>query len=73
MSFVEGLVLIIFILALSGTINLIIKSRYSTQGRILVDTKDGKVNYILEVDIDPYDIQYMKNVSFKVVKNDSVN
>jgi hypothetical protein len=45
-------------------------SKSRSDGKIFVekDEDSGKVTFVLEVDIDPYEIEHMKNVSFKVVK-----
>lgn len=42
------------------------------QGKIVVDTdEEGNIIYGLEMNGDPYEIQNMKNVLFKVVKKEA--
>lgn len=58
----------------SGTflIWFLIHRKYTLHGKIIVDVNEmsGRINYSLEIDIDPYEIQNMKHVSFEVVKVD---
>ncbi len=70
MSLVEGLVLIVLILSLALiTVALIQRSSY--QGKIVVDVdEDGNIMYGLELNGDPYEIQNMKTVLFKVEKKE---
>lgn len=71
MSFVEGLVLIVFILCLSLVVVLLISNRFSHQGKIVVHTDEDGIHYSMEIDGDPYDIQHMRSVTFKVVKKEN--
>jgi hypothetical protein len=73
MSLVEGLVIIVLILAITMTIWLIIQ-RISYDGKIVFekDPESGKLTYTLELDIDPREIQNMKDVSFKVVGKEEI-
>lgn len=74
MSFVEALVMITLIICVTAMIWVALH-RYSHHGKLLVekDPDTGKTLISLELDIDPYEIEHMKNVSFKVVtKNVSI-
>lgn len=70
MSLVEGLVIIVLIVCLTMVILFFIASRHSPVGKLIVNQDEDGIQYSLEIDGDPYDIQHMKNVSFKVVKKD---
>ena len=69
MSFTEAMVVIVLIFAILMIILAFI-SKSRSDGKIFIDRdqESGKVTFLLEVDIDPYEIENMKNVSFKVVK-----
>ena len=71
MSFVEGMVIIVLILAVMITVMTIIQ-KTSHNGSIVISRNEesGKLIYSLELDGDPYDIKDMKYVSFKVVKQE---
>lgn len=71
MSFVEGLVIIVLIVCLTLVFLVFALTRYSRVGKIVVKTDEEGIHYSLDIDGDPYDIQHMKNVSFKVVKEDN--
>lgn len=73
MSFVTGLVIIVLIFAVTMTIWLVIQRSYSNEGRIIIEKDEtGKVLFTLEIDIDPLEIQNMKNVSFRVVEKHGI-
>jgi hypothetical protein len=70
MSVVTGLVVIVIILAITGTVWLII-GKTSHGGAIIVepDEDSGKLIFRIELDRDPYEIANMGSVTFKVVDN----
>lgn len=63
-------VLIFAILAIAFIVWYLIKRRYTLHGKIIVDVNEmsGRINYSLEIDIDPSEIQNMKRVYFEVIK-----
>jgi hypothetical protein len=71
MSLVEGLVLIVLIFSVAVIVLALIQ-RKSYQGKIVIKTDEDGIHYMLELDGDPYDIQNMKSISFKVVKKEDI-
>jgi hypothetical protein len=68
MSFIDGLVIIVLILAVTMTIWLLIQ-RMSHDGEIIIeeDMESGKKTFRLELNTDPGEIENMRSASFKVI------
>ena len=73
MAWADSLVIIVFILAVTMTIWVLIQ-RSSNDGKLIIerDKESGKIIFTLEVDIDPYEIENMKHVTFKVVERPEI-
>jgi hypothetical protein len=74
MAFTNALVIIMSIFAVTMTIWLILYRTVSHNGKIIFDKDEetGKITFTLEVDVDPYEIEHMKNISFKVVRKHEI-